>query len=82
MEVGIVTESYSMETSQLDNLIEFSLIEVIAFRVALSNIEGVSIWSYRPREDRPEIIWKPRFNNGYFIYEWLSRFSCQDQPEI
>ena len=43
MEVGIVTESYSMETSQLDNLIEFSLIEVIAFRVALSNIEGVSI---------------------------------------
>ena len=38
-----MTESYSVETSQLDNFIEFSLIEVIAFRVALSNIKGVSI---------------------------------------
>lgn len=69
--ISIVTESYSMETSQPDNLIDSSLIQVIAFRVALSNIKGVSIWSYRPPEDRPEIIWKPRFKNGYFIYEWL-----------
>ena len=77
-----MSESYSMETNQLDNLVDFSLILVFAFRVALSCIRGVSILSYRPPDDKPEIIWKPRLKNGFFTYEWLSRFSRQDQPEI
>ena len=45
-----------METNQLDNLIDFSLILVFAFRDALSYIRGVSILSYRPPEDKPRLF--------------------------